>query len=1514
MVDRLTGHVFLDRKPKQSVRHPRMMASHGNSERQSSSASSAERSALAQQTIIGRGGNLDSPVVVAGSDITAANATPSQSRSDQLRALIAHDYSPPRGRTFRNGECYKVMVVHEDLPKIEGLLPLWPRGDQIAQVVIEKQVRLCPGLFSLQFGGKWLTKMPTGTWPLEFAHVGASGGFTIPQILDSAPFKDIRLGGTPQALGQAQDLISVPALLFFVLGYLLAFLLDVVSNSWYHFDTKQYLHSLDNAYGFSLRTRIAYIGDVRTVPIARNHGCLFAYLVDCGFMCDALYLMGITPNTEILTYSQIAALRSVGYRYFSAWVSTKYSSSGLFHIACRPFLKARHVTCPITALMTVRFGDEEVTPGTSVSAPSIQALGGVRQVLTSLINGRLAAESGKGWDWSLWPTDLIRFRPTWEYDANYRTIVNKRISEYMRHFPQDGDATRLPERFSDALRSVFLFRSDDPAPHANTIRPANYTRSYQPSVLDRPMKTRYLSLAPLLEGRGDSEVFKNAQQTLVQHRLFGTNGKRIWNDWDAQETLRNHQIFSLADQSKIREYRELAYRLWMNYFTAVQASSVVRTLQDSAPAVADTTTGIAITHMNAHYIPANNNANPPIPAINPEAPFWDPQAQEGLQHGTKQFFDVSGMTREMIAALIGCVAPSNVDNVPRLHRTLRNGQQRTFWFGNFKFTFNNNVDEIFLHYGMNALPNAADQAWIAAHAYDFPDVANITSLIRALTAKLAIGDDLATMLDLVMHQGVVYPVHTIASRRDGCPNPHGQIYANGDDQLFIPRNRSSDGYFSPFFEQGTLDSNTSQVLHASRHDELIQVQSLVSHARAVSLNWAGKAVTLTGAHWIAAAGGFNLANVNRWIRARIDAWIRDYYEAYSNPWMQMHRNACATQYGFSITKRASLHESEVVQPIWPTWRVPFLANPYLELWMMNNMPTFQVLPYFDRDAKTSKMLIETDYGTAVPGLPTFEASRELKLSREIPLIPGRNYFGDGGVEYNAQFLVAQGGGAANNDEWRYEDPLNDFEVMNPVWSEAPYSYQLGQQWNRIDTVYLGQPGTPFADFMCPGTLRTFAEVNNKVLSWGFRQSLDPLQRMSLSQVARVHKAGCGLAHQSLMVNYISPYNVRTQVEAPADYSITLLFSGSDFAGMALQPTELTLSRDESRTNQDRAPQSAFNRVAPSQSLGRDINPVRVASRRNLNYVQREPSPRDPQGTLKYVSKYPVWRSELPAIPDIKLEVSGPDIEVVPPGQEPKFDTEYDEGQVSDSASSTSEYAGQPTDKGFLPDSAVNDLLRKADQLGRVDTKALNYYRVQANNAHKAKVDAEFADFISELNQRAEKRQADIQPRATNTLRQRIAHVKTHDTLPPRGLQNVKFTTAAADDRQPRTARQFTTSAQAQGYIPGDHTTVNDAAAVDVQKAADIHRRAFILAQTAKAEHDYAQLTRRASDPATNRTDVLATSSNPASAMMTGALPIAYKSTGDDRGDGLSGAEDFAKSNELGAGGVLPQERAVLPEN
>nr|WGH72977.1 MAG: hypothetical protein [Trichoderma harzianum dsRNA virus 2] len=1495
-----------------------MMASHGNSERQFSSASSAERSALAQQTTIGRDSNLDSSVVVAGPATTATKPI-APSRSDQLRALIKHDYTPPRGRTYPNGECYKVMVVPEDLPKIEGLLPRWPRGEQIAAVVIEKQVRLCPGLFSLQFGGKWLTKMPPGTWPLEFAHVGASGGFTIPQILDSAPFKDIRLGGIPPSSGHPLEFISGVYFSWFfaiIVGYFLAFIIDLLGISLSSLSTSDIVFDLDLAYGMSMRSRIAFIGYGQHIRTARNHGCLFTYLRDCGLPFDTLILMRITPNSETLTLCQVRALEDLGYTSFSAWVSQSQSRSGLSHIEARRFPNSKYVTARLRTIMSIRVGDESVTAGSTVAAPSIQALGGVRQVITSLINGRLSAEFGQGWNWSLWPTDLIRYAPTWEYAHDYQTIVSKRTSEYMRYFPQDGDATRLPERFSDTLKSVFLFRSADPAPHASTLRPAEYTRSYKPAVLSRAWKTRFLSLAPLLEGRADSEVFKNAQQTLLQHRFFGTNGKRIFNDWDALETVRNHQLLGLVDQARVREYRELAYRLWMKYLTAVQASSVVRTLQDSAPFVADTTTGIAITHMNAHYIPANNNVQPPVPAQNPEAPFWDPQAQEGLQHGTKQFFDVSGMTREQIAALVGCVAPSTVDNTPRLHRTLANGVQRTFWFGNHKFIFPNGVDEIFLHYGMNQVPNAADQQWIRDHAHDFPSAANITSLIRALTAKLAIGEDLATMLDLAMHHGVVYPISTIESRRNGCPNINGQVYANGDDRLYLPRNRSSDGYFSPFFEPGFLDSNTSQVLYPGRHDELIHSQALISHARAVALNWAGKAVTITGAHWIAAAGGFNLANVNRWIRARIDAWLRDYYESYSNPWMQMHQNACATQFGFSITKRAALHESEYVQPIWPSWQVPFLANPYHELWMMNNIPTFQVLPYYDSAARTSKFLIDTDYGVAVPSLPTFEASRELKLSREIPLIPGRNYFGDGGVEYNSQFLVAQGGGAAHNDEWRYEDALNDFECMQPLWSEAPYTYQLGQQWNRIQTVYLGQPGTPFADFLCPGTLRTFAEVNNKVLSWGFRQSLDPLQRMSLAQISRVHKVGCGLPHQSLMVNYISPYNVRSQVEAPADYSITLLYSGEDFAGMALQPADLSLHRDDSRTEQVRPPQSAFSRTAPRQNEGRDVNPTRIA-KRNERQKHSDASPdRNPTGHLKYTSKYPVWRSELPQIPDIKVEVDGPEVNVVAGMDDHTSDTRSDVTDSDVGSYSDTELAAEENhNSGFLPDEAVDALLKKADQLGRVDTKALNYYRVQANKAYKAKVDGEFADFISELNKRAEARSSDRMQHNGPTLRQRIQHVQKRNTLPPRGIQNVRFTPTTLDDRLPNRKMNYRTQVAAKGYSPGDSVTVNDSAAVEAQVAADIHRKAFIMAQTAQATAEYDSNVKRENSATTQTHNSLGEQvTNPDTAIMTGALPIKYTSSGDDRADAVTGSQDFARSVELGVGNTLPHERAVLPEN
>lgn len=1391
------------------------------------------------------------------------------------------------------------MIVADDLEKIQPPLHPWPLGSEIADAAIKYNVRLAPQKFSVQFGGKWLAKLPQGTSHRAYAHIADSGVYSVIDILCGTPYKNIHLGGKMPWVSQA--LIS--ALVF-----------------WFSFICSL-IQAVDMAAGCSLRVRLPFIGFCDRLPLSTSTGCLFQYFYDNGFSKDELHMLGISRLTMTLTRDQIRYFNSISNGKFIAYVNKLSVTRSVNHIAAKPFLGSRSIVLPFTKLQFLRFGATEVVPSGSVSAPTIQALGGVRQVVTSLINGRLASENGVSWDWSLWPTDMLRLRPTWTLTNNNYDIVSQRTSEYIRHFPEDTERTHLPQRFTESLKSVFAFRATEAAPLANTIRPAQYSRSFEPSRMARVFRTRYMSLAPILEGKADAEVFKNAQQVLSQHRLFGTNGKRMFPDWDAQEMTRNQDIFQLSSRVQTREYRELAFRLWSKYLLAVQAESMMRTLQGGALAVIDTTAGIAITHMNAHYIPPNPNANPPVlAATNPELPFWDPAAQLALERGFKQFFDASGMSREQIAALLGCVAPTTLDRTPRLRFTQANGTHTTYWFGNGKFLFPNQVDEIFLHYGMGNIPSAVDQQWILDHTHDMPSSALLASVIRIVAGKLDIADDLATGLDLAMHQGVIYRNRDILNRYANAPNRDGQMFSSGDDSLFMPRNISIDGYFSPFFEAGLLPTKQTQLLAPNRYDEVIHAQALISHARAVSLNWASKAVTLLGQHWTAATPGAAVANVNQWLRNRIDAWIRDYYDSYANPWSLMHINACATQFGFSISNRAALHESGMVQPQWASWQAPYLVNHYLELWMMKIIPSFQVLPYYDNQAKTSKLIMDTDYGTAVPSLPTLNENRELKISREIATIPGRNYFGDGGVEYNGQFIVAQGGGAVNAGEWRYEDPLNDFRVMDPSWSEAPYTYQLGQNWNRIHTVHMANPGSAFADFAVPGTLRTFQEIGNKVLSWGFRQSLDPLQLMSGEQVSRLHKLGCGMPHQSLMVNYINPYAVRSQVDQIGDYSIVILSAGNRFAGMTLQPSEPVLVAADDRLNRFRGEQQSFNLPAPPAGQGQDLAPVRIASS-----IRRD-NAKQHQGTIKFMSKYPVFTDDLPRIPEIQVEYDDTSIRALQPqdatpAQLDDADTETDSSSIVD-IPSTNEQGHVVTP--YMSDREIQSLLRKADMLGAVDTKALDFYRTQALEEYEAKVDAEFQDLLAEMNARAAAKR--IQHTTRPSLRNRIAHVAKHDTLPPfsgytarpQRARKSAFTRpseSSVSNVQP-TKKTVTFTANAKGSLPTEPVEFNDSAASQMQTRAEQQADAI-------SKHNFPNVRvklpnsptlQQIKDNAKTNFGFSVSPATPTQQFMRSEIPVGYPEHSSDTEAAEAAPFEFSETFKLGVGNELSKSEVSDPKN
>jgi len=820
-------------------------------------------------------------------------------------------------------------------------------------------------------------------------------------------------------------------------------------------------------------------------------------------------------------------------------------------------------------------GADEAVPKASRTTPPIEALGGVHLVPTSLPPTVKAAGFDRVWNSSLWPTQATDVRAVWNVSFQDRSISMQRTSEFTYHYPSELNRALLPSRFEDYLLGRWAYKPQRGQDFDELFIPTNYSRHFTPTPPARNVLPEFESISDVLNGSLDMKKLDAADNAAAFSRALGSRGQRVIPGWEAAKVPRWQRLREFAMSAEnTRQYFEMAYRLISRYIAATAAESMNDRIPNCSLVVDDTSTNIEIIHINAETIlpPPPQQGAQPQPPLNGEAQFWTYPSQHELLTGRAQFIDGEGLSREEIAQLIAALAPSGRHQTPYLRR-IWHGEtmdiEDNYVMNVCRHTFPNDVVKIFVHHGSSPTPlpangdhlNPNDAQWIIDHAFDVPDPRIIGSLIRALSSRHDLSDTFEEAYDAVMYR-------TIAWRyADGrTTNIVGHTYdfidASGYNTLYLPRNNTRYSYFDIFFMPTGLASEMERFL-ARSPDHQIQIATLISWFRAVAINWAAKSLTLDGNSWrsLRAGGG------NQFVRNHIDKWVRKYYNDPINLWSSVHANAMAHQYGFAPSAKTRMTEESRVVGWWSDYASPYLANHYYELWAMQTMPTFQVLPYYDPEEKTSHVQWAPDAPKPAQSWPAFNETRSARLAREMQAYPGYGWLGDGGAEYNIQFYVAQG----NHGEWAKDGGISK---ALPVWWEGEYTHTLpgGVNAGNLDT--LSPVNTPWADFVCPGSLRSHNLRNNRIINWGVRQNnrVGPLTSM---EAHRWWRATMGKEHISLMVNYISPITERREIDAISDYSVTLWESGNNFAGLTFSNFTQDVQKADGRFSDLRPKQQTF---------------------------------------------------------------------------------------------------------------------------------------------------------------------------------------------------------------------------------------------------------------------------------------------------------------------------------------------------
>jgi len=891
---------------------------------------------------------------------------------------------------------------------------------------------------------------------------------------------------------------------------------------------------------------------------------------------------------------------------------------------------------------------------------AIPALGGVRHVLTEYTTSVVSANLKEFWTPVRFPRQMTYVAANLQAFSNWEYLAIRRESEFMRYFPKTTTLPELPKFFTSQLTSIFAFFRRSEVEYHHVVTTA-YDRIWEPkSPGDRPLQQRFSGLAGVLGGQLEHAALQAAERVGSINRFLDSRGNRQVERWEADQWGRWLRVANFAAvTNEDFSWLQCAFRLWARYFICHLANCNRNEIH--VPALG---TSIPLTFMDARPVTGPN-------APNPEGAMWTDDAQDGLRTGRKQFIDAEGLSEEEIIELITCLVPlTDIANSPHLRvmasvaqpagpkaagskdsSPTRVNEQRLYLTGPTRYLFPNEVDEIFIHYGNNPHPDAAAQQRIRDAVFSPPRLATVASVIRYLASKHNAIKDLTRGLEAVMYRSVLYASEEVNNKRNNL-GAHQYINADGNLELHLPKDRTAAGYFDalrvPLEPTPELQYALAMVGKDFLHNAV-----LINHARAVSLNWAAFSISMLGGQWAHRPGTAG----NQFVRNHVDVWLRQYGIDNINLWSTAHANAMAHQYGFAPSEYARSTEGLFVYNWWNDYQAPYLANPYLELWMMDLIPSHQILPFYDEQ---NPARVTWEEGRPQPLTDFMSFQNDVELGRDMSPFSGRTWMADGGMTRNAQFYVAQG----RANQFRFEGGQPCFKLAN--WA-SQYQHQFPQNPTNQDPVWMGPINTPFADFLLPGSLPALRMDTNRVYSWGVRLGQDPERNVS----RRWHSLTLGEGEQSLMINYLHPLKERRQIEALHDYSIFIWEKDSKYAGMTAVRYDLPDIKAGARFDPSGIPSMPnYDIPAARGDEYRSIQPSRVARTRRVARTQRktendvasgDENPRvkvtrylsdvvnDNYGSISYTPKYPRFEEEVPHLPtaDVTMDSTGIRVDPVP---------------------------------------------------------------------------------------------------------------------------------------------------------------------------------------------------------------------------------------------------------------------------
>jgi hypothetical protein len=1181
-----------------------MMDSHGTYGPESTEVFSASGSAIAQQTMTGEGGNLDSQntVNLALSLLTRDEPAPclcyidadggiKREKCGCSRTLFSFfsGWEPSDANAMAEpSKCWLISFTYAARLSAWSLLGPWPQARGVKDLLQRSAKTVRRGNFSVTYREVTVNTLEDPV-RVRLGHMVAERGLSYRQFRREVP-DDVYLGGAATDTVATSSAAQQPPpfwgllLAWWLVYQLLAVLLSVPLASGLRmlvelglpnpFGFIEGLH--DGLSPFKPDCSLPYFG-----PIDDARGsCIWRALRRIGYTQFDLINAGIRPW-------------SVKPKLGRMWLPLFWTRVGTPHVSATPFSGARFGLCASQLKTGFLAGDQFYTDFgssapdadasarkarfkaiTEIPAPRYPQLGGAQRVPSQYLYAAKANAFGETWKPGFFPADLTRqaARTVGNFTRGPLPIADAieftRDSEFQMHYPDFSN--RMTQYKRQAPHVTWASQ------HVITSTAEVLTMPRRPKDHSAILQPRFNQLRPLFEDDISNQALSAIETVMAQRRMGGTRGNRLIPGWEAGATRRIEQWRSLLQETRAGQlhYRVLVM-LWSRYLQASIRNHVAATAPD-CPTWAQPDRTVGPMAPAPIFDNLSTVLDPALqPPVDPEAALWTEAQLEGLASGQRVLIDAEGVDDETLLELIRCYLPFQADDrwslqIPATVATAARAATDTTpaiaaapalaaedWWVLAQSRVVHGAARVLLHWGRELPRLSTDQLNNTAGVAGAVDILGLPpnrwatlKAIRHLVNRHHCGAESLAAFDFAFWEqfGFQY-VHSPVTKANA---PRGIVPAHGTNTLRLPRDFTSPVYFDVFTTPLPTPGPVAALFNATP-GELAWSAFIATIGMGSALNWASYAFTLTGEVWDYVAN--QQAGVSQFLKLHADAFTHTVLSDDTNPWSVNLGNAQAMMYGFGPAAETRLCTMQRVDPHWGKYSAPLFANPYYEMWALQVLPSHQMFPL-----PQGTPLWEANEPRPVAGRLDF--SGRVRLARDLPKFSGRSWLADGGMEYSARYYANCGTGAyllAGRTAYRHDrSSVAQRYVALSAW-DSPFQHEWPADPNAFNVTWTEAPGGVFADFIAPGTLRSFNLPNNRLRAMGARANWVSTSAEQEGLKTAMFNAARGVPLQGVCITYIHPVPAMREFEEVQDYSMIEIIDAESGAYAGL----VSVSKDTS---------------------------------------------------------------------------------------------------------------------------------------------------------------------------------------------------------------------------------------------------------------------------------------------------------------------------------------------------------------